>query len=822
MDAFVRVGRLISSQDVALLRDVMLKVFGQLQTEPDPDAVVSFSSPNQTGYSEWLRDGLATTLVLLAVWSKQAEINLGTETGQDFANKVLNELPGLRTDPRVLTSLKDELPLLAEAAPDPLLAALEHMLEGDGALIRPIFNERKGFLRPTYRHTGVLWALETMAWDPEYFRRAVLALAKLATIEPGVKIGNTPANSLAEIFVLWHRNTNASSAQRLSALNEIAESFPKVGWKLIMTLLPAWHRSSGQTAKPQIREAGASDRGPITYRELSESEAAVAALAAKLAGDDESHWLELVPRIYAFAPSERQIAIDNLDRAMSKANPDSLKRMWQKLRDEVARHEQFSSAEWALKDGELATFQSIVEKYAPSDPITLAAVLFNERALNYDFTKGGEERLITLLHLYRDSGPDAILRLAGSVRAPFLIVEALGSAGLSATELEDLLSRSLRQDPASSFTLGLSGIFRQMVGAESAEAWLRSTAEDSRLGAEAIAALLQTWPDGRETWSAVRRFGPECVAAYWTRRYPNYLTGTRRALLQQILMFLRFGRAVEAIQSSLNRIDEVPTELLFRMLDGVAPELNSKVLSVDSMTSYYIEKALEALDGRVDAPNEQIAAREYSLLPLLEFGERSLRIHHLMALDPAFYHKILRDVFNGEKENELPDAPEETAKARWRLSYSLFRRFSTIPGLTSAGLDPETLRSWIDRVRELGRETDRIAVTDSCLGRLLAHSPPDADGGWPHRCVRDEIERLRSVEIERGLQIERYNMRGVHSKAVFEGGDQERQLAEDYRRYAVITAPWPRTSALLTAIAKGWEHDAGREDLAAAQRKLRS
>ena len=52
-------------------------------------------------------------------------------------------------------------------------------------------------------------------------------------------------------------------------------------------------------------------------------------------------------------------------------------------------------------------------------------------------------------------------------------------------------------------------------------------------------------------------------------------------------MFLRFGRAVEAIQSSLNRIEEVPTELLFRMLDGVIPELNSKGVSVDTTTSYF-------------------------------------------------------------------------------------------------------------------------------------------------------------------------------------------------------------------------------------------
>ena len=197
-----------------------------------------------------------------SVWSVPAEVNLGGETGQEFANRVLNDLPGLRTDPRVLTSLKSELPLLAEAAPDPLLGALEHMLEGDGALIRPIFNEHEGFLHPTYKHTGVLWALETMAWDPEYFRRAVLALARLAAIDPGVKIGNTPANSLAEIFVLWHPNTNASSARLLSALHEITQSFPEVGWKLVTTLLPSWHRASSPTAKPKISRGRGFRPGP--------------------------------------------------------------------------------------------------------------------------------------------------------------------------------------------------------------------------------------------------------------------------------------------------------------------------------------------------------------------------------------------------------------------------------------------------------------------------------------------------------------------------------------------------------------------------------
>jgi hypothetical protein len=743
-------------------------------------------------------------------------------TGQEFANRLLRDLPGLSTDSRLLTSLKDELPLLAEAAPDPLLGALEHMLDGDGELIRPIFNEHRGFLHPTYKHTGVLWALETMAWDPEYFRRAVLILTRLAAIDPGVKLGNTPTNSLAEIFLPWHPNTNASSVQRLSALNEITQSFPEVGWRLVSALLPSGHSVCSPTAKPKLREAGASNRSPMTYRELWENEAAVAQLAVKLANDSVTRWLDLLPRVHAFAPPERQIAIEGLDLAMSKADLESLSYLWRKLRDEIVRHERFNSADWALPPDQLAPFQALAAKYAPTDPTMLVADLFSERAFDYDFTKGSHERQAALLRLHHDAGADAILRLAASVRVPYLVVEAVAGAGLTAAHIEDLLSRSLLEDPNSSLTVGLAGIFRQKVGASDAEVWLRSAVADGGLSAEALSNLLQAWPDGRETWSAVRRFGPECVTAYWTRRAPSYLTGTRRALLQRNLMFLRYGRAVEAIQSSLNRIKEVPTELLFRMLDRVIPELNSKATPVDTMTSYYIEKALEALDGRSDVSDEQIASREYSFLPVLKFSERFLCIHRLMAHNPAFYHQILRDVFKGANEDEPPDELDDRAKARWQLSYSLLRHFSDIPGQTPAGMDAEALRSWIDQVRELGRDTDRIAVTESNIGRLLAHSLPDVDGAWPHRCVRDEIERLQLVEFERGIQVERYNMRGVYGKEMFEGGDQERVLAGEYRQYAETAAAWPRTSALLMAIARGWEHAAAREDVEAAQRKLRS
>src|SRR5262249_49506946 len=152
---------------------------------------------------------LATTLLQIAVWDKLAEMPI-TGSGQSFADQVVGAIPGLAADARVLASLRDQLPYLAEAAPDPLLSALESALGGSGNGLRPLFDEREGFIHPESQHTGLLWALETIAWDVDYFDRAVMVLAGLAALDPGGRLANRPINSLREIFLPWHPSTKAS------------------------------------------------------------------------------------------------------------------------------------------------------------------------------------------------------------------------------------------------------------------------------------------------------------------------------------------------------------------------------------------------------------------------------------------------------------------------------------------------------------------------------------------------------------------------------------------------------------------------------------
>jgi hypothetical protein len=249
-------------------------------------------------------------------------------------------------------------------------------------------------------------------------------------------------------------------------------------------------------------------------------------------------------------------------------------------------------------------------------------------------------------------------------------------------------------------------------------------------------------------------------------------------------------------------------------------EINENKVAPDNMLQYYVENALALLDRRPDCTAGEIAQREYAYFQLLEYSRRNLRIYDLMASNPEFYHRVLTDVFPGkDKTNTEID---DRTRSRARISYSLLSKFGGIPGLSSAGLDRGFLTTWIDKLKALGEESGIQMVTENSIGRVLAHAPSDSDGGWPDRAVRVQIERLTSSELEKGIRTERFNMRGVHGRQLYEGGDQERELAKFYSNSAARAVTYPRTYALLEAIAKDWLEYAKQADLEAAQRKLRS
>jgi len=95
------------------------------------------------------------------------------------------------------------IPLLAEAAPDEFLDAVESALKNlDESPFHQVFDqEGSGGIGGWNYITGLLWALETLAWHSDYLTRIILVLGELSSIDPGGNWANRPSNSLAILIL---------------------------------------------------------------------------------------------------------------------------------------------------------------------------------------------------------------------------------------------------------------------------------------------------------------------------------------------------------------------------------------------------------------------------------------------------------------------------------------------------------------------------------------------------------------------------------------------------------------------------------------------
>ena len=833
VDAFVYIGHLIGGDDLDRLKAAATAVFSHIEPVPDPNEPFRLESRSPTKHSEWLRDGLATTLLLIATLAEQADLDIPGRPAQAFVDDIIRSLPGLSSDHRVLASLRQELPLLAEAAPGPLLAALERMLEGEGTAIRPIFTEATSILAPSSPHTGLLWALETLAWDPAHLRRVALILAKLARIDPGGRLSNRPIGSLRSIFLSWTPCTNASLRVRLAALDTIIAREPAVGWELIVKLLPRGHDTSFPTAKPRFREAGASERETLTYGLIWESQREIISRALDLVGNNPSRWTTIIKELGNFEPPLRTRALELLDDFLGRTTEEGRYEVWAALHDELNRHVTFAKSQWALPSSELAQFEEIVKRYQPSNPIESEAWLFDNWSPDIPGkldSAGGvinvrddvveTARREAICKVLNHGGTDAVLALAGRVQLPQFVAAAAVAVANDLTLPETLVVRAVgRSKELDHFAVVASSVAVTKFG----DTWIeefRRLAFSQGWSADSIAMLLALWPDDRNTWLFVTSFGPDTESSYWRRKTSGMVQGDREDVIYVTRQYLKVGRPTAALDALNNRISEVPVDLMFELLDAAIGELNARGVAIDNMFAYHLEHVFKSLEARDDVPKIDIARREYAYLPLLNNRDGSLTLHKLMAEDAEFFISVLCDVY--KKTTEESEEPTKEKQNRARAGYQLLRSFKLVPGQSGDALDIADLRAWIVEVRRRGSEEDRLVITEQHIGHVLAHAPLDPDDdAWPHRGVRGVLEELDGEQIERGVIMERFNMRGAHWKAIYEGGEQERELAKQYRAWANAALAWSRTSALLERIAEGWERDAVANDIRARQDKMR-
>lgn len=792
--------------------------------------------------SSQLLDGLAETLLRIAVLGGPLEETgvLGAyRSAQAFVDNLVRSLPGLTSDARLLASLDSQLPYLIEAAPAVFCQALESLIQGQPSDVSRLLGDESGIFGRAF-HTGLLWGLESLAWSPDYLPRVAGILIELAALDPGGQLSNRPLNSLGEIFLPWHPGTASSAHERAEVLRDLLIRNPDQGWRLLLELLPGKRQISHNTHRPKWRNLGQAGLPSLTRRQAFEAYQLHMSLAIEAARDNPRRLADLV-ETYPSLTLEHREAIEQMlfALAVERALASEVYSIWQQLHKMIAHHRGFADAQWALPADALERLEKLMGRFESSDLIAKHRWLFDDQFPQTGFIEKDYEgrsnelecrRGEAIKEILQTEGWEGIHRLVQTVHYSYIVGNVAAKSAESNGELLCALD-SWQKGNTQQEMFALQSASASRAGSHASD-WteaMLSYAGSHNWTPQAIATALLDYPDAKATYEVIQKLTNDAQEHYWRHRYAFIRApeGDHESFAIAAKALLKHGRAYELVDQDWHRITTMGYTAVLEVLDELILQFSAESQIKPSGTiGHDVQHLFTWLRKQPEARTDDIARREYTLLPLLSAhgGEASLSLHELMRADPIFFADVMCDLYKAASDERVPEGKAlDQARARANAAYHILESWHTPPGITGNTVDEQALNAWVDSARSNLRERDRVVVGDLQIGNLLYHTPPDeTDQLWPNIAVRRLLQRLKSDEIERGIVLEDFNSRGVTSRAMFEGGGQERALEAKWREYAErLGAKWSRSKAVCLQIAEQWRMQAEQEDELARSQKAK-
>jgi hypothetical protein len=800
-------------------------------------------------FSNAFRRGISETLVLFAVHGQQLfDSRLGVQTNTEVVRAIRELLPTPLTT-RDLEANDNDLPTYAEAAPDEFLSIIERDLNSESpavfGLLRPVSS---GVFGSSPSRTGLLWALEGLAWAPSTLPRVAFILARLAQIEINDNWVNKPAHSLETIFRFWMPQTAASLEDRIAIMRRLADKFPEIAWKIAIAQFGMRTQFGGYSHKPRWRTDGYGFGEPL--EDLSPREEFVRQMAEMVLSWEiysVEQICDLVDLLSHF-PEEEQARAWGTIAGWAKAASDEEKAV---VREKIRVVTLSPRAKRrAGKDGDASRLgvpgKEIYRALEPSDIIHRHSWLFKtgwltesaddlENIEEMDFeareARVREIRIEVLHEIFKDRGCDGILELAKVGQASWIIGGLAANHLLNKPDLQQLLGLTLlsakaEDGHAAQYKNLAGGIIRALPDGSAREELIKTVVQQCPEIKMPEVLLLSTY--SRDTWGLVDTLSIDEQEKYWADVTPEHIHESPSECDESIERLLSHGRPRAAFSGVCHSLKKLNPDLLQKLLWAIvqpSKEQEGHYL----LEKYYIQEAFKILDGSGVATLEQMASLEFAYIEIL--GETLSRYDNYLLPNLARYIESHPEFFVQavcwfcKRSDEAADpvelqVAEDQIPTMARRGYKLLQSLQTIPGLNGQG--PErglVLLNWVVAIRDGCRSYSREGKADYWIGELLAHSPIGEDGVWPCEPVREVIEHIQSEKMVRGAHIGVFNMRGVHFRG--EGGAQERELAEKYRGWSEalrISHPFV-SSQLLLGLATDYERDAVREDTDAGVRR---
>jgi len=765
-------------------------------------------------HSRHIREGLAESLALLGSRPEPLANCSLNKPGTIAALTVREIFRG--ADWILWGTLNDQLTLLAEASPGEFLGAVEYALLQDPCPFDVLFAQEGGGITGRTYLTGLLWALESLAWDEQFLVRATVALGALAVRDPGGQWENRPANSLTTIFLPWLPQTTGTIDKRKTAVQTLRRESPDVAWKLLLSLLPDQVSTSSHTHKPAWRRVLPHDwKDDVTLEDYLDQVSIYAEMAAEIALADTSKLQQLVKHLDHLPRPvfEKLLGYLSSDEVTSKSEAERLG-VWNSLIELASKHRRFADAKWALPEEAISKIETVANQLAPSDTQNLNRRFFCGRDWDLYEENGNwqeqgnrleQRRQEAIGKILQTDGIEAVIRFSESAESPQQVGLSLGS--IAGEEIDALVLPSmLNADNEKLAHLAAGFVWARY--RQKGWSWADATIKKNWSKAD-IGRSLSLLPFTAETWGRVNSLLAEDSSEYWKKVgvNPYQAKGDLSVAIDKLIEFDRSWAAINCLAKTL--YDKLPLDK-----DRGVKALLAAVTSNEGYNTYDAIEIIKALQEDSGVSKEDLFRVEWAYLPLLNghHGASPKYLETRLAADPGFFCELIRIVYRSEKTpQEINEKSTEQQKAVAENAWRLLREWQTLPGTVAGGeFSGDAFRQWVESVTKSSTESGHIKIALQHIGSVLIHCPSDPGGLWMHHTVADVLNGQDFEEMRRGFSIAIHNSRGVHW--VDPTGKPEKELASKYRRQAeeIENGGYYRIAATLRNVAESYEHEAER------------
>ena len=746
--------------------------------------------------SDHLKEGLLQTLIILSLYGDR--LGLPIDNSQDWVDSLIRQLLH-DAIPEKWVEFSDQLPMIAEASPKVFIGELNLAIKEKTPVITALFEEKNGFLYPQSHHTSLLWALEALAWHPDYLESVTKILLSLTEMDPGGRLSNRPFNSLVDIYLPWKPHTSVGLRGRLCVLDKCMSDGYPVMWKLLIAMLPHPGAATSGTYKLKWRDYELTEEQKYDPTNVYKTTEWVVSKLMSLFDGEDLHLSSLIGAMEPIDwPLRHQLImwLPDAVKAIVGSNKETRKALretlWYQNLSGIKDRYVFTQEETeaVITAYKITTPEDLKERYSwlfdeyyphlPDKSDCDEEDIYVNARQTERLRKEACEELINKL------GVDEVITLKDAVKEP----QTLGStlALFSNDSITVKVCKLLVSEKDIRFAKGYVSSLEGQKG-EGLISSLYENCKKEGFTNDDLTSLLLCFDYNKKLWHYIDTLDDDVRKSYWKNVPAIFWGGYKEDVTLYIIDKLAsVGRGLDAMNNSWIYAKEMPTVAIQNLLQNV---LRSNKELNDSIDHHPLSVFIEQLHERADVNKDLLQQLEWIYLPILRYD----RVKNNLALlndrlvnDANFVVELLSYLYKPDKEESITESGEETYQEKnvndedrqnALRAFYLFNQWNKIPGVgANYSLDEIVLKNWLQEVLQKAKDAGHYRNACSQLGQLFSHFPERTEDAEK---LFELIEPIEEKSFFSSYNVGLFNKRGLTSRGPYEGGEIEYDNAKMFK-----------------------------------------